>query len=65
MQSLHKRIASVRDIMRMRGASAEEMSEMDDLIALLPTGVDDPRYTTPLEDGILKKLYTKYGGRSR
>ena len=62
---LHKRMKNARTIMDTRGASEDEKAELNHLLSLLPVDANDVRYTTPIIDGTLKQLYTRFGGKPR
>jgi len=65
IDSLQKRMKNARSIMETRGASEDEKAELNNLLSLLPIDTRDIRYTTPITDGTLKILHTRYGGAPR
>jgi hypothetical protein len=54
----------VQEVIRIRGGE-EDAELMTNLYSEFPVSVDDQRYTTPIANSILHKLYAEFGGEMR
>jgi hypothetical protein len=54
----------VQEVIRIRGGE-DDAELMTNLYSEFPVSVDDQRYTTPIANSILHKLYAEFGGEMR